>query len=95
MERWVNGMHVWKQETANVDRLLDFEKGKRFHSDLPEEFAEGVAGDPARVFQRAFDETPLHISINLAFGGPPFGSDVDCSLYTSVLRLVRFSVGSP
>ena len=92
MEQWVNGVQVWTQETAYVDRFLDFEKGKRFHGARPEEFAEGVAGDPVRVFQRAFDEMPLRVSINLAFGGSPFGRDVDRSLYTSVLRLVRFRV---
>ncbi len=82
VEQWVNDAQVWTQDTAYVDRFLDFEKCKRFHGARPEEFAEGATGDLPRVFQRAFDEMPLHISVNLAFGGFRFGRDVDRSLCT-------------
>lgn len=89
MEQWVNGARVWKQETAYVDRFLDFERGKRFQNARSEDFAKGAAGDPAKIFQKAFDAAPFHININLAFGGAPFGV-VDRTLSTSSFRLVRF-----
>ena len=59
-----------------------------------EDFAQGAPGDPAGVFQHVFDCSRLHINVNLAIGGTPFGYDqgVDRTLQTSVLRINRFRV---
>ena len=91
MRQWINGVLVWEQTTNNTNRFLDFEKGKNFQGSRREDFAQGAPGDPAGVFQRAFD-SKLYVNVNLAFGGTPFGYEVDRALRTSVFRINRFCV---
>ena len=91
MRQWVNSALVWEQTTDNTDRFLDFEKGKNFQGARREDFAQGAPGDPAGVFQRAFD-SQLYVNANLAFGGTPFGDEVDRALRTSVFRIHRVRV---
>ena len=92
LRQWVNGVLVWEQTTDNTDRFLDFEKGKNFGNACREDFAQGAPGDPAGVFQRTFDSGGLYVNVNLAFGGTPFGDDVDRALWTSVFRVHRVCV---
>jgi len=92
LRQWVNGALVWEQSTDKTDRFLDFEKGKNFQGARREDFAPGAPGDPAEVLQRAFDTEQLHIIVDLAFGGSPFGDEADRTLQSSVFRINRFSV---
>jgi hypothetical protein len=54
----------------------------------------GAAGDPAQIFQRAFEDPVrgLHLICNLALGGTPFGQNYDHALKTATLTLQRIQV---
>lgn len=96
LTQWVNNRIAWTQLTTHTDRFNNFERGKNFVRASPRDFAAGAPGDPAKIFQRAFDEPErgLHFIINLAFGGTPWNYDrlVDLGLQQSVLRVVSFRV---
>ena len=86
---WVVSLHV--NDEPWRDLFKDFEN-KPFDNASPGEFAEGAPGDPALIFQRAFDgERPLHIIINLAFGGTPF-PQADLSLDHALLAIHSLKV---
>jgi hypothetical protein len=74
----LNGAQLWSLTTTRDDVFRDAEHRPGLN---PEGFRPGEAGDPARVFQRAFDNEPFgyKIVVNLAYGGTPF-SHVDESL---------------
>lgn len=94
--QFVNGAQVWTQKTDRTGHFRDFEKGKNFQRASPSDFAPGSKGDPARIFQAAFDDPRrgMHVIVNLAFGGTPWGHDknVDLRLQKSVMRVVRYQV---
>jgi hypothetical protein len=94
--RWRASLHVdgarnWEFSTSREDVFAGFERGKAFHGASPSEFAPGAAGDPARIFQRAFDrpEAGLRLICNLSFGGTPFGGRVDAQLRSAALVVHR------
>jgi hypothetical protein len=70
----LDGRRLWSFTTTRRDAFAHFEAGKRFEKARAEDFAPGSAGDPALIFQRAFDDPKhgLHLICNLAFGGNPF-----------------------
>lgn len=89
----VDGTEAWSLTTSRADVLRDFEKAKHFHAADARDFSPGAPGDPARIFQRAFDapEAGLRLICNLSFGGTPFAGRVDNSLREAdmLLRRVR------
>lgn len=92
MEQWINGVKVWDQATDYTGRFYNFEQGKNFKGAAAWEFSRRGAGDPATIFQRAFDDLPMYLNVNMALGGTPFGYDqqIDRALESSVLRINRF-----
>ena len=89
MEQRVNGVSVWSQATDQVDRFLNFEDGKKFERASAHEFSSRGDGNPAKIFQNAFDNLPMYVNINLAFGGTPF-SYVNRTLVSSIFIITRF-----
>lgn len=72
----LNSTKLWSVMTSRQEEpFASFHDGKTFMNADLRDFAEGSEGDPARIFQRAFDDRRhgMHLLINLAFGGTPFG----------------------
>ena len=75
LAQWIDDRHIWAFVTKREGLLaVGHEAG--------DGFGEGQPGDPAAIFQRAFDDPRhgLHVIVNLAKGGHPFGKDSDASL---------------
>lgn len=85
---------IWEQITDHVGAFKDFEKGKNFMNADAYDFSKHGEGNPARVFQRAFDEFPLHVILNVGFGGSPFGYDkhVDRNLREAMWHILSVKV---
>jgi len=80
----VDGRQIWSFATRREGVLaLGNEAGGGFSS--------GEPGDPAAIFQRAFDDPRhgLYVVINLSFGGRPFGdAQADLQLADFFVRRV-------
>ena len=72
---WVDDRNVWSFATKR-EGILDVGK------EAGDGFGAGQKGDPAILFQRAFDDPQrgLHVICNLAKGGRPWGRDSDANL---------------
>jgi hypothetical protein len=76
----VDDRRVWSFATKHEGILDVGDRGG-------EGFKQGQPGDPAMLFQRAFDDSwhGLHVIINLAKGGRPFGRNADAALKSAEL----------
>lgn len=84
---WVNYKQIWSFVTRREGVLdVGMEAGAGFGA--------GEPGDPAAIFQRAFDDPQhgLYLICNLSLGGRPFGRDSHANLRMADFAIKRVTV---